>query len=292
MYYSITFIIILAEIMSTIKDENSNVANNIEVLPIDVSSFKSIKNFVAQFGSKYAQLDILIHNAGSLRFFTETTTVTTNTNDRDIDLTMATNYYGPFLLTCLLLDKMRRQSTSSPTNSSSARIIYVISNFYYYATLNSMVATGTNNKGRLYSIPLYKYFQSKCATVAASLEFTDRLRQASSNLLSNGTNGRNGRDVTFNCVCPGSVDTDLFRNIALGLAKFYGWIRKGFFKTPFEGVQTILYLAISEELDGVSGKYFVDNREEKLQGCVTNAALRKQLWEHTVKVVNPRDLLD
>lgn len=302
MFVYFFFCFLLAEIVVDSKSKGTTA--KIQVLPLDVSSFKSIKAFVTQFGLQYERLDILIHNAGYLNFFKDRND---NTNSRNIqsqsteciDLTMLTNFYGPFLLTCLLLDKMKQTTTSyqqlelKPTTSSNlltsaaltnvspARVIYVTSNFYSYAKLESVLYSKCSI---MKSIPLYKYFQSKCAAIAISQEFTDRLK----NMRNNGNSSRDSlnREVTFNCVCPGSVNTNLFRNVPTGLDKIYSMIRKYFFKTPNEGVQTLMYAAISDELEGVSGKYFIDNREEKLQEYVKDAELRRRLWDHTVKIVN------
>lgn len=263
-----------------------NGGGSVQVLPLDVSSFISIKTFAAKFGSTHAQLDLLIHNAGRLSFFgcggdgAGCHHNSTQVSSDGIDLTMATNYYGPFLLTRLLLDKMKA--------APSARIVYVTSGFYKYAALDTFVSGGSGDRNgllgggggaALYALPLYKYFLSKCAAVAFSQEFTDRLRE------SKGGNSSSG-NITFNCVNPGSVNTDLFRNVPPVVAKLYAKVRGWYFKTPLEGVQTILYAAISEELYNVSGKYFVDNREEKLEACVMDAGLRRQLWDHSMQVVN------
>lgn len=259
--------------MSSTKTSNQL----IDVLPLDLTSFDSIKSFATRFGSLYAKLDILIHNAGVLKF--------TNTGDRcqspqitQINDVMRTNYYGPFLLTRLLLNKMKQGG------NDEARIIYVTSGFYNYATLESLVCVGDSSGGSssssggvfrsLFSyIPLYKYFQSKCAAMAFSQEFTERVK---------GTDAK----ITFNCVNPGSVATDLFRNVPEWIEKPFRVVRRYCFKTTEDGVQTVAYAAVSEELEGVSGKYLVDNREEKLHECVKNRPLNFQLWEQTQRIID------
>lgn len=73
--------------------------DNIVVKKLDLSSFKSIREFAQQINREEKKLDVLIHNAGTAETFTKKVT------EDGLEMTMATNQYGPFLLTHLLIGK-------------------------------------------------------------------------------------------------------------------------------------------------------------------------------------------
>jgi hypothetical protein len=63
-----------------------------------------------------------------------------------------------------------------------------------------------------------------------------------------------------------------------------------FFKTPEQGAQTSIYLASSEELNGVNGKYFSDCKENNtLKPYIVDAEKCKFLWEESLKLVKLQD---
>ena len=57
-------------------------------------------------------------------------------------------------------------------------------------------------------------------------------------------------------------------------------------KTPWQGAQTVIYCAVAEELEGVTGKYFGECREEKLVTQVaTDDQAAERLWSVSVRMV-------
>lgn len=61
-------------------------------------------------------------------------------------------------------------------------------------------------------------------------------------------------------------------------------------KTPEQGAQTTIYLASSEEVNGINGKYFSDCKENKtLKPCVIDAEKSKILWEESLKIAKIQD---
>jgi len=92
-------------------------------------------------------------------------------------------------------------------------------------------------------IPGYKYYVSKYANIVFTLELARRLE---------------GTGVSANCLHPGMVDTGIWRNIPVPLSWFLQLIIKSFFKTPVQGAQTTIHVAISEKVNDISGKYFID----------------------------------
>jgi NAD(P)-dependent dehydrogenase (short-subunit alcohol dehydrogenase family) len=100
-------------------------------MKLDLSSFQSIRDFAKEFLSKEKRLDILIHNAGYGNTFEKSLSAD------GIELTMATNHFGPFLLTHLLIDILKK--------SAPSRIVVVASSWYQIASLNldNLNPTGT-----------------------------------------------------------------------------------------------------------------------------------------------------
>lgn len=91
-------------------------------MQLDLSSFKSIREFADTIVKTESRLDVLIHNAGYAGMFRNFI------SDDGIEITMATNHYGPFLLTHLLISLMFK--------SRPSRIIVVTSEMYIFGHLN------------------------------------------------------------------------------------------------------------------------------------------------------------
>lgn len=164
-------------------------------------------------------------------------------------------FQGPFLLTHLLIDLLKRTAPS--------RVVVVASSLYRFARVD------LDNLNPLDTIPVYLYYVSKCANIMFTQELAKRLE---------------GTGVTANCLHPGLVKTPIWDSapfpLSLGLIPI-----KWFFKTPVQGCQTSLYCAVSEELDTVSGKYFSDNREAQLAPRMVDPERNLKLWEASVKTV-------
>lgn len=82
------------------------------------------------------------------------------------------------------------------------------------------------------------------------------------------------------------VDTGIWRNVSTVLKPgLYLW-NKAFFKTPAEGALTTIYLASSEEVNGVTGKYFKLCKEAQPKSHVTDPERCLKLWEESAKIVH------
>ncbi len=89
-----------------------------------------------------------------------------------------------------------------------------------------------------------------------------------------------GTGVTVNAVHPGLVNTNLGRD----QSKFSQWFARKFFKSPEEGAKTSIYLATSPEVEGITGKYFV-NKEPKLSSKESyNEEDAKKLWNNLLEL--------
>jgi len=220
--------------------------NNVIVKKLDLSSLDSVREFAADINKNENRLDVLIHNAGVAYTFEKVVT------KDGLDMTMGTNHFGPFLLTHLLIDLLKR--------SKPSRIVIVASELYRFAICFNV---NRLNPVRFW-LPAYLYYYSKYANILFSLELARRLE---------------GTGITVNCLHPGMIDSGIWRNVPFPLNLLLMPIIKGLFKTPKEGCQTTVHCAVSNELDGVTGKYFLDCKMHNLSRAVQDPAIGKKLWE-------------
>lgn len=210
-----------------------------------------MREFAADIVQSEPQIHVLIHNAGIAL------AIRSQQSEDGIELTMATNHYGPFLLTHLLIDVLKRTPAS--------RIVVVASELYKLASVN------LNNLNPLTTKPsAYLYYVSKYANIYFTRELARRLE---------------GTGVTANFLHPGMIDTGIWRNVPFPLNYPMQLITRGFFKTPEQGAQTTIHLAVADEVAGVSGKYFMDCKEHALNAAAQDMDKAKKLWEESAKFV-------
>ncbi|XP_065155144.1 retinol dehydrogenase 14 isoform X1 [Atheta coriaria] len=234
-----------------VKDSKND---NVIVKKLDLSSFASIREFAADINRTEPKLHVLIHNAG-------TAETRSKVSEDGLELTMATNHYGPFLLTHLLIDLLIR--------TRSARIVVVASELYRLASLNLSKLNPVDA-----FLPAYLYYVSKYANICFTNELARRLEETG---------------VTANCLHPGMIDSGIWRNVPAPLSWPLMLIVKGFFKTPVQGCQTSVYLACSEEVEGVTGKYFMDCKERGLSSGAADMNKAKKLWEASEEYVKLKE---
>ncbi|GBP19292.1 hypothetical protein EVAR_79892_1 [Eumeta japonica] len=98
-----------------------------------------------------------------------------------------------------------------------------------------------------------------------------------------------GTRITVNCLHPGIVDTEIWRNIPAPLSWIVYIINKCFFKTSEQGCQTSVMLAVDEKLAKVSGKYFSDCQERSVSTSASDMNKAKKMWEICEKMVQLKD---
>lgn len=218
---------------------------------MDLSSQESVRTFAADIVATEPKVNVLIHNAGIALAIRSQQSVD------GIEMTMATNHYGPFLLTHLLIDVLKK--------TPSSRIVVVASELYKLASVN------LNNLNPLTTKPsAYLYYVSKYANIYFTRELARRLE---------------GTGVTANCLHPGMIDTGIWRNVPFPLNYPMKMITRGFFKTPEQGAQTTIHLAVADEVAGISGKYFMDCKEAALNAAACDMDKAGKLWMESAKLV-------
>ncbi len=223
-----------------IVNETGN--QNVFVRHLDLSSVDSIIDFVEQFKKEESKLDVLINNAG---LWTKTKKLT----DINVEQTFAVNVLGHQLLTQLLLDELK---TASPS-----RIINIAS---HYA--DGLDIEDINFNKRNYNETL-AYKQTKQANRMLTREWARRLEKD---------------NISVYSMTPGFIpDTELFREqnvVGKFLIKVFALIEG---RTIEEGADTIVYLASEDKINGSSGGFFNQRKEEKCK--FYNPEEEKRLWD-------------
>ncbi|KAI8437503.1 hypothetical protein MSG28_011817 [Choristoneura fumiferana] len=221
--------------------------NNVVYKQLDLASFKSVIAFAADIRKTETALHILINNAGTGKLDNSLT-------EDNLPVEMQINYFGPFLLTNLLLPLIK--------SSAPSRIVNVSSVMHRWGKIDldniHKQAASWLKHSRVYS-------NSKLANVL----FTQKL---SRNL--------EGTGVTVNSLHPGAVSTDIFRR----QPKLSRFLIGLFFKTSVEGAQTQIHLAVAPELNNVTGKYFVDCVEQTPSLTAQDKKLADKLWELSERI--------
>ncbi|KAF7480921.1 retinol dehydrogenase 14 [Marmota monax] len=221
-------------------------AGELVVKELDLASLRSVRTFCQELLQEEPRLDVLINNAGVFQCpYTKT--------EDGFEMQFGVNHLGHFLLTSLLLGLLK--------SSAPSRIVVVSSKLYKYGEINfeDLNSEQSYNKSFCYS-------RSKLANILFTRELARRLE---------------GTNVTVNVLHPGIVRTNLGRHIHIPLLvkPLFNLVSWAFFKTPLEGAQTSIYLASSPEVEGVSGRYFGDCKEEELLPKAMDDSVARKLWD-------------
>ncbi len=216
----------------------------------DLSVQAEVRRVAAEFLSSGRPLHILLNNAGA--FFTSR-----QVSADGIEMTFALNHLGYFLLTKLLLDRIRE--------SAPARIVSVASRGHRYAKDgihfdDLEFATGY--------APVAAYGHSKLANILFTRELARRLH---------------GSGVTANCLHPGFVATRFGQGHALsGMVMS---LLRPFQRSIDKGSATSIYLCSSPEVEGITGEYFADCRPAPTTPVARDDAAARKLWEVSERMV-------
>jgi retinol dehydrogenase-12 len=228
------------EIIKETKNEN------IDIFIADLSSLQKVRNVSAEINSKYERLDVLINNAGLM--LTSKREVSVDGNE----LTLATNHLGPFLLTALLFDLVKK--------SDHGRIINLSSEAYKMGKAdfgNIQLKTG-------YSA-MWAYANSKLDNLLFTKELARRIK-------------KQGLNISVNAMHPGVVATG-FGQKSDGVAGFIFKAFRLFFTSPEKGAATSIFLATAAEGGQVSGEYFKNKKITNTDDKLVNEKNEKKLWE-------------
>jgi retinol dehydrogenase 12 len=244
------------------KRDISQEANNqqVDFIPLDLANFESVRKFVDDFREKYSKLHILINNAGVMAPLNKLT------NLDGIEIQMATNHYGHFLLTMLLLPELKKSQPSRVINLSSIAekaAVFDLSNL---------------NQDKSYH-PWASYGNSKLANIFFSREMQKRL-------------DRTGLQIKTAAVHPGVVRTELTRHLIKNccvwvLYYLFFPFRWYFMKNSLQGSQTTLFCSLCDFGNLESGKFWKDCKiADPLNRDAFNDEKALKLWEISTTTCN------
>lgn len=224
----------------------------VEFKSLDLSKFSSIINFVKDFNENYERLDILVNNAGVAGIRQAYT-------EDGIEKIMQVNYVGPFLLTHLLMEKLK--------SSRPSRIVIVSSIAHRSHKLDPNDIIGKR--------PLdywVRYSNSKVCNILWAKALAKRLPEG----------------ITVNSLNPGLVKTDIFHRYSKIRQIIVLLFIDLFFKTPVEGAQTTMHLCVAPELENVSGQYFSECKIEEPQKIVKDDLVVEKVWAETMLLIKDK----
>jgi NAD(P)-dependent dehydrogenase (short-subunit alcohol dehydrogenase family) len=227
------------EVRAAIREETGK---EVDLLLADLGSQADIRRVAGEILDRHPRIDVLLNNAGVVNLKRQVTV-------DGLEATFAVNHLAYFLLTNLLLDRLRA--------SAPARIINVSSDAHRLAPLD---LDDLQSERRYRGTRVYG--KSKLANILFTRELARRLA---------------GTGVTVNCLHPGVVATRFAQNNGR-LALWVTTLLKPFFLTPEQGADTAIHLATSPEVEGVSGEYFVKRRARRPSAAALDEATASRLW--------------
>jgi NAD(P)-dependent dehydrogenase (short-subunit alcohol dehydrogenase family) len=224
----------------------------VEVLLADLSVQADVRRLAHEVQSRYPRLDVLVNNAGAL--FSRRTL-----SADGLEMTWALNHLAYYLLTTLLLDTLKA--------SAPARIVNVSSGAHRHAHLDFDDLQGQQRYGGWRA-----YAQSKLANVLFTYELARRL---------------DGTGVTTNALHPGFVATNFGRRNRRLTTVLFRAVQRVAALSPEQGAETLIYLATSPEVEGVTGQYFVKRQAVRSSDASYDVPAAQRLWQVSVELARP-----
>nr|XP_042911081.1 retinol dehydrogenase 12-like [Parasteatoda tepidariorum] len=220
------------------------------VKQLDLSSFASIRKFAKQILKTEQRIHILINNAG-------VASCPKSLTEDGFEMQFGVNHLGHFLLTNLLLERLKA--------SAPARIINVSSILHTIGEIDLDDINMDRNYG-----PIAGYNRSKLANILFTRELAKRLE---------------GTGVTTYCLHPGFVHTDITRHLYTSMNIIVAYIYVGWFKligkNAHQGAQTTIYCAVEESLEKESGFYYCNCTRIDPSARAQDNEMTRKLWEYS-----------
>ena len=214
--------------------------HRIDHIVADFSRMSEVRKFSDKILQNFQNLKVLINNAG---FISRERILTSDENESQ----WTVNYLAPFLLTNLLLERLKENAPS--------RIINVSAKAHEWGDIDF----DDIQREHEYS-GLKMYCQCKLALNMFTFELSERLE---------------GSGVDVNCLHPGVIRT----GFDVGAMSRFFTIFRPFFQKPVKGARTPVFLATSPDVQGVTGKYFANKKIKKPSRMSLDMEAKKKLWE-------------
>ena len=224
--------------------------SRVELYPADLGNFAEVRRAASAFIARNEPLDVLINNAGVI-----------NTRrillDNGQEQMFAVNHLGHFLLTTLLLDRLKQ--------AEQGRVVVVASEAYRFCR-GIRFDDLQWNEG-FSAFPTYGH--SKLANILFARELAERVQ---------------GTRLTVNALHPGAVRSQLGAQNTWYAGRILVLL-KPFLRTAERGAETSIYLATSDEVTTTSGEYFYDCKPKKTKRTACDQEQARRLWELSERLV-------
>lgn len=248
--YQIVFVARNRVKAEAVKNEiiSSTRNKSVNYILADLSSKKEVRDCAGFFKKNYSSLDILINNAGVCL---PERRITVDGLEESFQI----NHLSHFILTNMLIEMLQK--------SEDARIINVSS-----AAHKSGKFDPDNLQGEKEFTYWGTYCNTKLFNILFSFELAEKLK---------------GSGIKVNALHPGVVSTN-FGHEFKGAMSVFLRIGKPFMLSAKKGAETSIYLASSEEVKNVTGKYFIKRKPVEPANPAITAENRKILWERSLKL--------
>ena len=224
--------------------------SQVDTLVADLSAQSEVRRLADEVLQRLARIDVLVNNVGG---YWNTLHVTIDGLER----TFAVNHLAPFLLTNLLLDRLK--------HSAPARVVTVSSHAHAEGRIDFDDLQGEQSYSGARA-----YNQSKLANVLFTYELARKL-QASS--------------VTANALHPGVVNTSFGAEDPAGVQRLFVPFMRPFMKTPAQGAATSIHLASAPDLEQVTGRYFANSKPKRSSQRSYDQVTAARLWQVSADLV-------
>ncbi len=237
-----------AVVAAQIAEQTGNAA--VDPFAADLSVQAEVRRLAAEVLAAYPRLHVLVNNVGGSWAHRHVT-------PDGLERTFAVNHLAPFLLTNLLLNRLRA--------SAPARVVTVSSG----AQSMGRIDFDDLQSERRYS-GQHAYSASKLANVMFTYELARRLE---------------GSGVTATVLHPGVVRTSFGAEDPVPYFRLLVPLARPFMKTPERGASTSVYLASSPEVEGVTGRYFADRGPKRSSAASYDQQAAARLWQVSCDLV-------
>jgi retinol dehydrogenase 14 len=222
----------------------------VDAFAADMSSQAEVRRLAVAVLDAYPRLDVLINNVGGFWAHRHATI-------DGLEHTFALNHLAPFLLTNLLLDRLRA--------SAPSRVVTISSGAQSTGRIEFDDLQGARNYSgqRAYS-------QSKLASLMFTNELARRLE---------------GTGVTATSVHPGVVRTNFGSEDQAWFFAVISSVVRPLLKTPAQGAQTPVYMASSPDMDDVTGQFFANRKPKTANKVAYDKDMAARLWRISADLV-------
>jgi NAD(P)-dependent dehydrogenase (short-subunit alcohol dehydrogenase family) len=228
-------------------------SEDVHVVSLDLASFASIRRAATEILERWDRLDVLVNNAGGIISGRRVT-------EDGFEMTFGVNHLGHFLLTDLLLDRLKASAPSRVVNVSST------------AHRGALRGINFDDLQREHGYNTQSvYGESKLANILFTRELARRL---------------DGTGVTVNALHPGVIRSGFgMDGDTSGLYRLMLKVGRPFLTSVASGARTTIHVASAPQLEGKTGGYYVRGRERKPSAAARDDDAARRLWDVSEQLV-------